>query len=303
MRYNPLVKEVAIMVGQSLLTAALAHCQDICNEEDPEKIIGTFHVLIVEDDAMQQYCLQEIFQVANLSSRNVQFVTSFASSSAEAMVKLSMFVFDLVLLDIMLPGASGEDILEDIRALLGDTVAIVMVSCHAQEETVQHCMLLGADGYLQKPITLKNVKLIWQYCYKALRPVRTDQTTMRSTGSEPIPIPGSGDSSPPHSPVGSPPRSCSPMDSPPGALLCAVPRQSISKSPPMVIEGLSSRPPSISRRAAPPLHEALDNVRMAAPEVPAKPRHLSRIEQVAGQLACEKLSQGEMRSRKVGIPL
>ena len=57
------------MVGQSLLTAALAHCQDICNEEDPEKIIGTFHVLIVEDDAMQQYCLQEIFQVANLSSR------------------------------------------------------------------------------------------------------------------------------------------------------------------------------------------------------------------------------------------
>ena len=69
------------------------------------------------------------------------------------MVKLSMFVFDLVLLDIMLPGASGEDILEDIRALLGDTVAIVMVSCHAQEETVQHCMLLGADGYLQKPIT------------------------------------------------------------------------------------------------------------------------------------------------------
>ena len=57
------------ITGSSFLTAALAQCQAISSEEESEKIIGTFHVLIVEDDEMQQYCLHEIFQAANLSSR------------------------------------------------------------------------------------------------------------------------------------------------------------------------------------------------------------------------------------------
>ncbi len=64
---------------------------------------------------------------------------------------------DILLLDIMLPDATGLDILEQIREILKNTV-IIMVTGVNDLDTVVSAMKLGADDYVVKPFRLSKLK-------------------------------------------------------------------------------------------------------------------------------------------------
>ena len=227
------------------------------NEHTSSKLGGSegialYHVLLVEDDAMQQFVMEQMFDAANSRCASVSYVVRTAGSTDQAMRMLtdaasSMEPFDLlvhsvsnpfktvpfcilrlesaepqlsplprVLLDIELPDGNGDVMLADIRRLLGESVAIVMVSCWAHPTLVQTCMAAGADGYLQKPVKLENITLIWQHCCKRLRPAHQPALEARrisvETSSAPIPIKRSPETSPPLSPLIASPCSPPPED-------------------------------------------------------------------------------------------
>ena len=99
-------------------------------------------VLLVEDDPN----IVDLVR-ANLLARGFTVVVSRTGDKAPSLVRESGA--DLVLLDLMLPGADGFDLCRDIRA--ESLVGIIVVSARRGEEDKVRALNLGADDYMTKP--------------------------------------------------------------------------------------------------------------------------------------------------------
>lgn len=96
-------------------------------------------ILIVEDDINIQNILGELLIKTNYE------VTS-AYSGSEALLLLEKDVFDLVLLDLMLPATSGEEIIRKVK-----NIPIIVLSAKISSEDKVKCLLSGASDYITKP--------------------------------------------------------------------------------------------------------------------------------------------------------
>ena len=99
-------------------------------------------ILLVEDDPNIVDLLR-----ANLMARGFTVVVSRTGEAIPALVRDSGA--DIVLLDLMLPGADGFDLCRDIRA--ESLIGIIVVSARRGEEDKVRALNLGADDYLTKP--------------------------------------------------------------------------------------------------------------------------------------------------------
>jgi len=84
---------------------------------------------------------------ANLKARGYDVVT--AADGSEALKRADEDVFDLVLLDITMPGPDGFAVCQALRQT--STVPIIMLSARGQEKDKVKALDLGADDYLTKP--------------------------------------------------------------------------------------------------------------------------------------------------------
>jgi two-component system KDP operon response regulator KdpE len=84
---------------------------------------------------------------ANLKARGYDVVT--AADGTEALKRSSEDVFDLVLLDITMPGPDGFAVCQEIRRT--SAVPIIMLSARGQEKDKVKALDLGADDYITKP--------------------------------------------------------------------------------------------------------------------------------------------------------
>lgn len=100
-------------------------------------------ILIVEDEAS----LQELM---TLALKKEGYVVENASDYGSAIEKLSVYNYDCVLLDIMLPGGSGFDILEYVRSS-DKKVNVIIISAKDSIDDKVRGLELGADDYLAKP--------------------------------------------------------------------------------------------------------------------------------------------------------
>jgi len=96
-------------------------------------------ILIIEDDISIHECLEELL-------RNNGYDTCNAYSGTEALLLLEKEKYDLILLDLMLPGMNGEQIIEKIK----DTPIIVLSAKISSDDKV-NCLLSGANDYITKP--------------------------------------------------------------------------------------------------------------------------------------------------------
>ncbi|MHB9111423.1 MAG: response regulator [Thermoleophilia bacterium] len=108
-------------------------------------------ILVVDDEAT----IREILQ-RTLESEGYQCGT--ASDAVEAMTLMDGCAMDLVLSDIMMPGKSGVELLQEIREKCPDT-AVIMVTAVADTQTAINAMKQGASDYVTKPFNLVEVML------------------------------------------------------------------------------------------------------------------------------------------------
>ena len=103
-------------------------------------------ILVVDDNADNRDVL--VRRVKRLGYANVQT----AEDGESALNLIGAQTFDLVLLDVMMPGISGIDVLQDMRShgRLEDT-PVIMISAGTETDTVAKCLELGAEDYLPKP--------------------------------------------------------------------------------------------------------------------------------------------------------
>jgi DNA-binding NarL/FixJ family response regulator len=101
-------------------------------------------VLIADDHEVVRRGLKQILQDA-LGKLNL----SEATTSQEAIDCVLKQPFDLVLLDINMPGRSGLDVLQEIMRLRPKT-PVLMLSVAPEEDYALRCLKLGAAGYLSK---------------------------------------------------------------------------------------------------------------------------------------------------------
>lgn len=108
-------------------------------------------VLIVDDEPNIVLSLEFLMNKAG-------FDVAVARDGEEALAQVAAFGPDLVLLDIMMPKKSGYEVCEILRsdpARAG--MKIVMLSAKGRDTEVAKGMALGADAYVTKPFSTKNL--------------------------------------------------------------------------------------------------------------------------------------------------
>ena len=109
---------------------------------DPSLTLQQVHILLVEDDDGMRVLVSRLL-------RECGYRVTSCRSGAEMWPLLPGTAVDLVLLDVMLPGASGLDLLKALRAK--GTVPIIMLSARNEEADRVLGLELGADDYVAKP--------------------------------------------------------------------------------------------------------------------------------------------------------
>ncbi len=111
---------------------------------------GQNHILVVDDDDFIRDML-----ATRLALRGYQ-VTA-AQNGWEALQYYQQTEFDLILLDIMMPGLTGIEVLQRLKAEENETPVVVM-SALSEVRHVVECIQLGAEDYFHKPI---ESELLW----------------------------------------------------------------------------------------------------------------------------------------------
>lgn len=106
-------------------------------------------ILIVEDDSDINGLLCKILEKEG-------FHTVSAYSGSEALLRMSMEHFDMLLLDLMIPGTVGEEVIQRIREA-GNEIPVLVLSARAALEDKVSVLNLGADDYLTKPFENEEV--------------------------------------------------------------------------------------------------------------------------------------------------
>jgi DNA-binding response OmpR family regulator len=99
-------------------------------------------ILIVEDDAHISEMLTELLTLHG-------YETTAAYSGTEALLLLPGGGFSLVLLDLMLPGKTGEQVLAEIRK--NSNVPVIILTARTDKETTVQLLRQGADDFIDKP--------------------------------------------------------------------------------------------------------------------------------------------------------
>src|SRR5690606_31614512 len=108
------------------------------------------HLLVVDDDRRIRDLLSRF-----LMSEGYRVTT--AETAADARARLNGLHFDLIVLDVMMPGESGIELAKSIRE--SSTVPILMLTARHETESRIEGLQAGADDYLAKPFEPRELSL------------------------------------------------------------------------------------------------------------------------------------------------
>jgi signal transduction histidine kinase/serine phosphatase RsbU (regulator of sigma subunit) len=113
----------------------------------------TARILVVDDNATNREVIFEILKSAN-------YEVVLAEGGQEALEKMRQEDFQLVLLDLMMPEVSGEDVMNTMKKEgLLVSVPVILITARASDEDRILGLTLGADDYLAKPILSQELLL------------------------------------------------------------------------------------------------------------------------------------------------
>tara|TARA_B100002052_G_scaffold40657_1_gene32846 strand:+ start:3170 stop:3847 length:678 start_codon:yes stop_codon:yes gene_type:complete len=108
------------------------------------------HILIVDDDDRIRNLLRDY-----LSENN--YVVSTAENANQAKERLEYLKFDILILDVMMPGQNGYELTKEIKKK--DKVPIILLTAKGEVENRIKGLELGADDYIGKPFEPKELLL------------------------------------------------------------------------------------------------------------------------------------------------
>ena len=109
-----------------------------------------FHILIVDDDDKIRDLLRQFLKEKG-------FIVSTAENSQDAKSKIDIFNFNLIILDVMMPGQSGYELTKELK--ISKNIPIILLTAKGEVENRIHGLEIGADDYLGKPFEPKELLL------------------------------------------------------------------------------------------------------------------------------------------------
>jgi len=112
---------------------------------EPERVGRAVHILVVDDNAMNQDLMANILSYWGFSFAVV-------SNGKEAVERVAQGHFDLVLMDIQMPEMDGYSATISIRTELKSAIPIIAMTAHAMAGEREKCINLGMNDYISKPV-------------------------------------------------------------------------------------------------------------------------------------------------------
>ena len=111
---------------------------------------NSFHILVVDDDDRIRELVKQYLEENN-------FLVSTAIDAFDAKKKIDIIKFDILVLDIMMPGKSGLSLTEEIKKI--NSTPVILLTAKGETADRIKGLEIGADDYLGKPFEPKELLL------------------------------------------------------------------------------------------------------------------------------------------------
>jgi len=109
-----------------------------------------FHILVVDDDDRIRDLVKQYLQ-------EEKFLITTAKDAYEAKIKIKIIKFDILILDVMMPGESGLSLTKELKK--NNSMPIILLTAKGESKDRIQGLELGADDYLAKPFEAKELLL------------------------------------------------------------------------------------------------------------------------------------------------
>lgn len=119
---------------------------------------NAFKILLVEDTSIIQIVHKRMLE-------NLGYHVELANSAEKALYKINSTTYDVILMDIGLPGISGIDATIEIRRQEkhGQNVPIIALTAYSDKKMYQDCLNAGINDVVTKPISQENLQKLMVY--------------------------------------------------------------------------------------------------------------------------------------------
>ena len=111
---------------------------------------NSYHLLVVDDDDRIRELVKQYLEENN-------FLVTTANNALDAKYKLEIIKFDLLILDIMMPGESGLSLTKHVKK--NNSTPVILLTAKGETKDRIEGLELGADDYLGKPFEPKELLL------------------------------------------------------------------------------------------------------------------------------------------------
>jgi len=134
---------------------------------------NAFHILVVDDDDRIRELVKQYLKENN-------FLVTTAKDALDARKKLKILKFDILILDIMMPGESGLSLTKEVKK--NNPTPIILLTAKGETQDRIEGLELGADDYLGKPFEPKELLLrIKNILNKIQKPILPDEIYVGDT--------------------------------------------------------------------------------------------------------------------------
>ena len=132
-----------------------------------------FHILVVDDDDRIRELVKEYLEENN-------FLVTTAKDASDAKKKLEILKFNIIILDIMMPGESGLSLTKEVKK--NNSTPIILLTAKGETRDRIKGLEIGADDYLGKPFEPKELLLrINNILKKIQKPIIPDEIYIGNT--------------------------------------------------------------------------------------------------------------------------
>jgi len=132
----------------------------------------TLRLLIVDDEEAARYGMRRA-----LEAFGCEITEAESAESARALTSDSKF--DLLLLDVNLPGISGLDFLKELQSDPSDSPLVIIITAHGSERVAVQAVKSGAYDYLSKPFELDDLRLVVKNAFETIQLRRENRSLRR----------------------------------------------------------------------------------------------------------------------------